>query len=131
MRFKNMVVQNQEQRTFNGKKLRKYDVVVNGVLWTPDKIKQLLETNDKAVCRAISVIYEYQTDIEKSMQATIEYNGVGFGGADVELLSSYAKGIKQYGGLTPKQMVWARKKIKKYVKQLIRHMQRQQMVEVA
>lgn len=115
------------QQTFNGKKLLKNEVVVNGVLWDPDKIKDLLDRNDKAVCKAITVIYDYQTDSEKAMQTTMEYNGVGFGGADVELLSSYAEGIKKYGGLTVKQMPYARKKIKKYAKQLIRHMQRQQL----
>lgn len=121
-----MVVQNQEPRTFNGKKLRKYDVVVNGVLWTPDKIKELLEKSDKAVCRAILVIYDYQTEDEQAQGTTKYWNHVGFGGADVELLSSYAKGIKKYGGLTEKQMPYARKKIKKYSKQIIEHMQRVQ-----
>lgn len=87
-------------------------------MFTKDQIKGLLETNDKAVCRGVLAIFEYQTSYEKEANMTNEDNGVGFNGADADILSSFAKGIKRYGNLTEKQMVIARKKMMKYAGQL-------------
>ncbi len=86
--------------------------------WNRENIRELLETNDKAVLRGILVIYSLQTFDEQATRSTTKYNGVGFSGVDAEFMSSLAESIQKYGRLTDKQMTYARKKIKKYAKQL-------------
>ncbi len=86
--------------------------------WTKEIIKDKLKTDDKWVCRGIVAIHNFQTAEEQNSEATLEDNGVGFNGVDATLLSSFAKGINQYGGLTDGQMVYGRKKMLKYAGQL-------------
>ena len=82
------------------------------------KIQALIDTNDRAVARAILAVYEYQTASEKSFGSTTDANGVGFSGVDAELLSSFAERLKRGYALTEKQLPFARKKIRKYWNQL-------------
>jgi hypothetical protein len=75
--------------------------------------------------RAILAIYAYQTATEKVDQATEEDNGVGFTGADAEILSSFAAGIirSRYcdgDRLSLKQDQIAARKLAKYAGQLLR-----------
>lgn len=86
--------------------------------WTKEEIKEMLQRNDKAVLRALVVIFSLQTDAERSSEETVEHNGVGFNGADAEICSSLAKQIIRRGTLSQKQMEIARKKIMKYARQL-------------
>lgn len=81
-------------------------------------IQTLLDKNDLAVCRALVVIFERQTDSEKACDSTEDKNDIGFSGVDAEICSSFAKQFMSRGYLSPKQMVIARKKMKKYWKQL-------------
>ena len=97
-------------------------VVVNGKEWTKDSIKDLLKHNDKALIRAILVIYSYQTDNEKAWGETKYDNGMGFNGLDANLLSSFAQQYEQRHFLTDKQLFIARKKMPKYAGQLLKHM---------
>lgn len=94
------------------------NVYANKKIWSKEEIKNLLSTNDKAVCRAVVAIYNKQTDCEKDCAETTDANGVGFNGADANILSSFAEWILKRGYLTEKQMVIARKKMMKYAKQL-------------
>ena len=87
-------------------------------VWKKEEIRELLETNDRAVVRGIVVIYSLQTEDERKTAETMEHNGVGFSGLDAQFLSSLAKQILERGWLTEKQMVYARKKILKYAGQL-------------
>lgn len=99
---------------------------VNGKVWTKEDIKNLLFKNDKAVFRGVVRIYERQTADEKAVGETAYNNGVGFSGADANILSSFARQIQEYDPLTskfktplsPKQLEIARKKIVKYAGQL-------------
>jgi len=50
--------------------------------YTKSDIVELLMTNDRAVGRALVVLYGRQTSTEKEAQCTILNNGVGFTGAD-------------------------------------------------
>jgi hypothetical protein len=75
------------------------------------KIQALIDTNDRAVARAILAVYEYQTASEQSFGSTTDANGVGFSGVDAERL-------KRGYSLTEKQLPYARKKIRKYWNQL-------------
>lgn len=95
---------------------------------TPESIRALLQTNDRAVERAILRLYERQTYAEQNAKTTSESNGIGFNGADAELLSSFAEQLKAGRHLTPArtkpdgrmggQMYYARRKILKYARQL-------------
>ncbi len=86
--------------------------------WTKAEIKEKLETDDKWVTRGIAAIFEKQTYSEQQSDSTNENNGVGFTGVDAKILSSFAKFYNRKGYLSPKQLVYGRKKIKKYAGQL-------------
>lgn len=99
---------------------------VKATVQSPDTIKALLEKSSKAIERGILAIYERQTADEKATESTNHENGVGFSGADAEILSSFASQImrKESRGvalgqcLSEKQIVIARKKMLKYARQL-------------
>ena len=97
-------------------------VEVKGRTWTQDDIKELLRTNDRAVVRALLIIYGYQTDSEKASGETKFDNGIGFNGVDAYILTSFAQQVNNRGFLSPKQMGIARKKMLKYSGQILKHM---------
>lgn len=97
-------------------------VEVKGRTWTQDDIKELLRNNDRAVIRALLVIYNYQTDSEKASGETKFDNGIGFNGVDAYILTSFAQQVNSRGFLSPKQMNIARKKMLKYSGQILKHM---------
>lgn len=86
--------------------------------YTKDQIKQLLLKSDKAVLRGLAVIYGRQTRDEQDSEFTKHNNGIGFSGFDANFLTSLAKQVEQRGYLTPKQMVYARKRMLRYAGQL-------------
>lgn len=98
-------------------------VVKNGKEWNKKDIQNLLLKNDKAVKRALILIYSFQTETEKSTENTIEENGVGFSGADANILSSFAKQLKTKSYLSPKQLEITRKRIIKYAGQILNYME--------
>ena len=104
------------------KRKSKKEVVLNGKVWTKESVKDLLKRNDEAVERGILRIYSFQTDEEKCTGATKTVNGKGFSKFDVEILSSFARQIRQGKHLTEKQMYKARPKICKYAGQLLEYM---------
>jgi hypothetical protein len=89
--------------------------------WTKAEIKEMLEKSDKALIRGLMTIYGYQTDEERNTGHTVEDNGMGFNGADAELLTQFALFYSQNNYLTPGQITWARKKMLKYAGQLANH----------
>lgn len=86
--------------------------------WSKVEILDLIDRSDKMVRRSIVRIYEKQTEEERSVNGTINKNGVGFSGADAEFLSSLARQILEGRNLSVKQMEYGRKKIRKYAGQL-------------
>ena len=93
---------------------------------TKTEIIKLLETNDKAVARAVFVLNERQTADEQNSEATKYHNGVGFTGADARMGTSMAKFYARSGFLTAKQIAYWRKpnkngvmRIAKYAGQLL------------
>ena len=86
--------------------------------WTKEKIIHLIDTNDKAVVRALIRIYERQTADEQSAHATTHHNGVGFGATDAQFLTDIAKKAQRYT-LSERQIAAVRKAIKKYWRQLM------------
>ena len=87
-------------------------------IWTIDEIGNLIDTNAKAVARAIVAIWKFQTPTEQGMKETAEDNGVGFNGVDAHILSSFAEFYQERGFLSAKQTALGRKKIRKYARQL-------------
>lgn len=79
----------------------------------------LLNSNDRAVGRALVAILARQTADEQAAGVTVHHNARGFSGADAEFCTSLAKGFQRYGRLTPKQLAIARPKMLRYWKQLI------------
>lgn len=92
--------------------------------WTATMIKEAIDRNDMDVCSAVVTIYRRQTKAERASGQTGEYNGVGFNKFDAKILSSFAEQIirnKRQGRrylLSVAQIALARKRIKKYAKQL-------------
>lgn len=97
-------------------------VTYNGEIWTLEKVRTVISTQDKAALHALMLIYSYQTPQEKMVGITTEDNGMGFNAFDSDILSSFADSYKKYKQLTPKQMECLKKKIKKYGRQVFETM---------
>jgi hypothetical protein len=81
-------------------------------------LRKKLATNEAWAIRGLTVIFDYQTAEEQNAEATMLHNGVGFTGADGEILSSFAKQIRAGRKMSEKQMALIFKKMPKYAKQL-------------
>lgn len=89
------------------------------------QIRKLIEQRNDAVEKAVLCIHDRQTESEKSIRATTDHNGRGFGAFDAEILSSFAEQIRankwnrpKGQRLSVKQMEIARRKMKHYAGQL-------------
>ena len=89
-------------------------------------IINLLQTNDKAIARALVVLNERQTVDERCSETTKHHNGIGFTGADAKLGTSMAQFYNRRGYLTEKQLAYWKKpnvrgvwRICKYAGQLL------------
>ena len=98
-------------------------VIKNGKEWSKQDIKDLLARNDEAVRRALLIVYSFQTEEEQDYEETVEHNGIGFSGADANILSSFARQLKDNRQLSFKQMEIARKKMLKYSGQILNYME--------
>lgn len=93
--------------------------------WDRETVIQLLETNDLALAKAVSVIYRAQTADEQSALQTKERNGVGFNGTDAPFLSSIAQKLPRYDNrMTQRQIAKVRPMMKKYWAQLLKEIER-------
>lgn len=75
-------------------------------------ILNLLETNDKAIARALLVLNARQTDDEQVTEDTRHRNGQGFRPCHARMGTSMAKFYSQRGYLSPKQIEYWRKRDK-------------------
>lgn len=75
---------------------------------------------DYLILKALLIIYDFQTEDEKVDDETKVYNNVGFSGVDAKILSSFAKQLHEKFYLSPKQMTLTRKKMRKYINQIIK-----------
>lgn len=83
-------------------------------------VKEKLSSDDKWAVKALVRIFkENQTAEEKVFETTIVENGIGFTGADGEILSSFANQQIKFGRLSEKQMKIVHKKMPKYWSQVI------------
>jgi hypothetical protein len=72
--------------------------------WNKEKIVRLLETNDKAVARALVRLNERQTFDEQDHKDTKYRNGKGFRPAHARMGTSMAEFFTRNGYLSPKQV---------------------------
>lgn len=89
-------------------------------------IIKLLQTNDKAIARALVVLNERQTADEQRAEGTFRLNGEGFTPADARMGTSMAHFYTQRKYLTEKQLAYWKKpnkngtwRICKYAGQLL------------
>lgn len=97
-----------------------YARTIHKRVWSSDEIKELIQTNDKVLYRALIKLYNCQTKGEQFSKETVEANGAGFNMIDSAFLTSVSEFLLKRGYLTDKQKVAVRKKIVKYTKQLTR-----------
>lgn len=89
-------------------------------------IIELLQSNDKAIARALVVLTERQTAVEQNAEQTINRNGVGYTPADAHMGTSMSQFYQRRGYLTEKQLAYWKKpnkngvwRICKYAGQLL------------
>ena len=87
-------------------------------VWTEEEIRTLVQTNDKVLYGAMRKMYECQTADEQAAGVAHHKNGIGFNGVDAGIMTSFCEFLNKRGFLTFKQKEIARKKLKKYTKQL-------------
>jgi hypothetical protein len=108
------------------KNLHCWRITMEKKVWKTEEIRNLLTSNDLAVCRGLVAIYNRQTLDEQAIGVTKHVNGVGFNGADAYILTSYAHQVISFNPststykdpLSRKQIGLARKKLIKYARQL-------------
>ena len=88
---------------------------------TKEQIKTLLQTNQKAVMRALIVLNERQTQDEQTSEATINRNGRGFTPADARMGTSMANFYKRNGYLSEKQIAYWLKPNAKGVERIVKY----------
>ena len=93
-------------------------------------VKEKLANNDHWAIHAMLKIFEYQTAGEQVTGTTRELNGVGFGGADAEILSSFVRFYNKHKYLSKKQMKILHHKIKKYHRQIIQVSDEKKLVKM-
>lgn len=92
-------------------------------------VRSELGTKPKWAVRALTVVYQGQTQSEQVRSTTIEENGVGFTAFDAEILTSFAQQVERWERADPtrryatplseKQMALLFKRIPKYAGQLL------------
>ncbi len=86
--------------------------------WTPERVKELLQADDKAVGRAMVALFERQTSDEQASESTKHHNKRGFSAFDAGAGSYFAKWVMSGRQLTGRHLDKARRVALRYVKQL-------------
>jgi hypothetical protein len=86
---------------------------------TQDQIHRRLDSSQDAVEAALLIIYDRQTAEERAGAYTKIQNGVGFSKFDAEFCTSLVEQLKRGRKLTERQLPYARKKMKRYWRQLV------------
>lgn len=81
-------------------------------------IAQILVKNDRAVERAMLLLYRLQTQSEQMTSQTTVHNGVGFSSAHASRGSYYGRWVASGKQLTGKHLDLARKISLRYTRQL-------------
>jgi len=89
--------------------------------WDRSSLNDLFMKNDRAVERALIVLFNRQTADEKRTETTRVLNNRGFTAADADILSSLAKQVQRGRTLSPKQLGICRKAGKNGICRLARY----------
>lgn len=84
-----------------------------------DYLQALVRDNDYALRKAVVLIYNRQTEVERSRFESTEDNGIGFTKWDAKVLTNIAKKITVDLPLTSEELSIARNKMPKYWRQLM------------
>lgn len=94
-------------------------------------LQNLMKYDDNALLRAIVLIYENQTDEEKTANESFEDNHIGFSMFDAKEMGYIARKIKSKKPLTEMELAKSRIKMPKYWRQLMviskRHIHKQNL----
>lgn len=101
-----------------GKQPKPWLLFTNQKQWE-EYLKSLLQRNDKALTRALTLIYQNQTFEEQNTGILKEKNGRGFTRIDSEFLTSLAIKVKHSQELSPREWAILRNKMPKYWRQLM------------
>lgn len=82
-------------------------------------IKSKLATSTVWALRCLMVVYGNQTSDEQLVGITHHDNKIGFTGTDANFMTSLAQQYEKRGSLSPKQMGFVMKRMKKYHKQVM------------
>lgn len=104
--FKNIVTERMEDERLAREVATQ--AAIMAPLWTKEAVQNLLATNDKAVGRALLVLFNNQTEDERATDQTRHSNRRGFTQADAPRMTSMAKFFKAKGYLTARQLAWLR-----------------------
>jgi hypothetical protein len=77
--------------------------------WTRTEIEALINSNDRAVERAMVAIWERQTRDEQATETTRHHNGIGFSGWTAKSGTYFANWVRSGRSLTGKHLAKARK----------------------
>ena len=83
-------------------------------------LRNLLVTNNKALFRAIILIYDKQSEEEKAMEKSINEDGEGFSKYDAKYMSKVAKKLKSGKELSYSEIAMSRVIMPRYWRQLMK-----------
>ena len=86
--------------------------------YTVEEIRERITTQPQWTAHALLALYQHQTNDEQRLAETRHRNAQGFNSVDAPLLSSFAQQLRRGRTLSPKQLVYAQRKLRKYAKQL-------------
>lgn len=98
--------------------MAEWDKFTNQQQWE-QYLKQLVKSNNKALYRAVVIVYQNQTDKEQISGQSIEDNYVGFTKWDAKEMTAIAQKIIRKQKLTDSEIAKSRNKMQKYWKQLM------------
>ena len=84
-----------------------------------EALRNQIATRDNQAIKALITVYNNQTSSEQDDKDTYIHNGIGFTPVDAEFMTSLAKQYLDKGYLSPKQMMFVKKRMPKYANQLI------------
>lgn len=87
--------------------------------WNRNEIDALLTSNPRAVERAMVVLYDLQTQDEKSAETTRHHNGVGFSSNAARKGTYYARWVLGGRHLTGRHLEGARRIALRHSRQLV------------
>ncbi len=86
---------------------------------TYEELAKLIDTSDEWAVGCLVRLYHLQTPDEQQQHATHHLNAYGFNAFDAETLSNISQFYLDKKFLTPRQLAFIRKILKKYIRQLL------------